>query len=812
MNNQRRALLVIYVLSIAISTILFSIYMSKNVHGTEYTSYTKSSATNEGVYFVENMEEYALLYRMNNNGRVLDILNTTSIGYNRIHALYVDNGNLYILASKPVLVEGDADTSINYYKIFELDSDLKTKRETRPYTIEEGYTVSSISIGKSGIYNTLVSYDGSHIKVVSLPADSFYQPDVVDDTLMSTENVMIKNADSGRFFVSAIYENGSLEYRTDKDKELDLFAENTAVSDAISNMKLSPLQEVIMYRTYFAFWIALTIVWLIVVTFIIRILATSNRLFYSFILMEVILAIVIGCSIYYVSNQYNAARSQEHTRFGIISLQGLAPDTGLTTSVNYAAEGYFDSDTYKHIQSKMADFVTRNGNSSVFYDAFIVRLSDGMVITSASGRNNEGAVYLFGNAASKVIDTLYSGSAMYSAEDTILSGQKCKVIGIVDTDFSSGYALMGVINDVNISSRFNTGNIMYIVFFIFVFAVGSAILTAIYYFQARDLKHLEDALKETALGRSLPERPITVGADLKNMWDSLTEVNKRVQLINYTKIKVLEAYYRFAPKNLEFALGKESIIDVKNSSKVNLSGSLLNIRTARAGEDIKEFEKMPGIESMIEKVELRQKKNDCVVVGNNSELSVIQILFLESGKGMVDFAADLIHDSNAEGKGFNSGFIFYDDFEFGIVGNSGLAFTYTMSGRSREFRKFGTFFQKLRLGLVITEYIKLRDFSEKSVRYIGYIVIPGSADKINLYEVMDACRQRERQAKLHTMRQFERAFEMYEQKDFYLARNLFSDLLKESPEDELARWYLFESEKYLNEGVENEATFGALHM
>ncbi|MCR5101269.1 MAG: hypothetical protein K6B41_07920, partial [Butyrivibrio sp.] len=70
MNNQRRALLIIYILSIAISAILFSTFMSMQVHDTEYTSYTKAVSTSEGIFFAENMEDYALLYRMNNNGNV----------------------------------------------------------------------------------------------------------------------------------------------------------------------------------------------------------------------------------------------------------------------------------------------------------------------------------------------------------------------------------------------------------------------------------------------------------------------------------------------------------------------------------------------------------------------------------------------------------------------------------------------------------------------------------------------------------------------------------------------------------------------
>ncbi len=812
MKNQRRALLIIYILSIAVSTILFSFFMKNNVHDTEYTSYTKSVITSEGIYFSENMEDYALIYRMDTSGRVLDVFNTSGIDRERIHALYVYDGNLYACVSKTVVLEDSDNETVKNFSVVEFDKNLKSKRITNSYVLEDGYIVSGLSVSKSDVCTTVISSDGKQIKVLSLPADTFHSLDTSKDVLSVTESVMIKNAPQGRFFVSAIYDSGNLEYRTDEDEPLEYFAENSTISAAVSNMKLSAIQEVVMYRSYFLFWITLTIVWLIVVTFIYRTLATANRFFYSFILMELILAIVIGCSIYYVTTQYSVVRAEEHTRFGIISLQGLAPDTGITTNVDYGAEDFYNSDLYKNIQSRMAEFVERNGNSSIFYDVLVVRLVDGKVVVSASGRNNEGSVYLFGNAVSDVINTLYSGESMYAQSGMVLGGQKCRVIGISDSNFIANYALIGIINDTSVSSRFTSDNIKYIILFVFLFALGSALLTAIYYISSRDFKALENALKDSALGRTLPERPVTVGSDIKNMWDSLVEIDKRVDLINYTKIKVLEAYYRFAPKNIEFALGKETIIDVKNDSKTEISASLLTIRTARAEGEGDSRSELPGIESMIEKLESRQNQNDSIIIGNDPELAEVQMLFLNSQKGMVDFAAELIHDSNIEHKGYNSGFIFYDDFEFGVVGNSGLAFTYVLSDKNRDISQFGSFFQKLHLGLVITEYVKLRDYADKSVRYIGFIILTGKTERINLYEVMDACSQGERQAKLHTMRLFEKGFEMYEQKDFYLARNMFSDLLKESPTDELARWYLFESEKYLNEGVEDETTFGALHI
>jgi hypothetical protein len=44
--------------------------------------------------------------------------------------------------------------------------------------------------------------------------------------------------------------------------------------------------------------------------------------------------------------------------------------------------------------------------------------------------------------------------------------------------------------------------------------------------------------------------------------------------------------------------------------------------------------------------------------------------------------------------------------------------------------------------------------------------------------------------------------------DFYLARNSFSEVLKENPDDKIARWYLFNCEHNLNNAGENEIVYG----
>ncbi len=52
---------------------------------------------------------------------------------------------------------------------------------------------------------------------------------------------------------------------------------------------------------------------------------------------------------------------------------------------------------------------------------------------------------------------------------------------------------------------------------------------------------------------------------------------------------------------------------------------------------------------------------------------------------------------------------------------------------------------------------------------------------------------------------------MFYEKDFYFARNMFTDILREVPTDAVTKWYLFECERLLNEQASPDFV-GELHV
>jgi hypothetical protein len=155
-------------------------------------------------------------------------------------------------------------------------------------------------------------------------------------------------------------------------------------------------------------------------------------------------------------------------------------------------------------------------------------------------------------------------------------------------------------------------------------------------------------------------------------------------------------------------------------------------------------------------------------------------------------------------------FLFHSNFWFGVTGSNEQALTYIVSDDLKTFEKFGRWFASLSIALVITEDVKEREKTKSKIRYIGYIELSGGRRE-RLYEVLDATEANERLSKLSLAERFENTIELFYKRDYYLARAEFSKMLKQNPEDELCRWYLFECEKYLNSGVRPDDHAGALH-
>jgi hypothetical protein len=339
--------------------------------------------------------------------------------------------------------------------------------------------------------------------------------------------------------------------------------------------------------------------------------------------------------------------------------------------------------------------------------------------------------------------------------------------------------------------------------FAFIFAFGSALIMLVLYIQTRDLRQLEQAMADTALGRIIHDRPKVISRDLKEMWSSIFEINKRVEELQYSKLRILEAYFRFAPKNIEKILSKNSIIEVENGERIDTQGTVAMLSL---GSYLSEPE--PGkLNRALSFIGEYQKEHDSIIVGKTPDMSQMVMLFLNREKECVNFFIQLLNNNFRfrEAEDMNiSVILYYDECKFGILGNEVESATYLYLNSKPVVSKISGFIASMKLGLVISEDIKARENITSPLRFIGFAKGVNNGERVRLYEVLDAYPAAIRMQRISTLKKFEDALAQYYEKDFYLSRTSFSEILKEAPEDQLVKWYVFESDRYLNESVNGD--------
>jgi hypothetical protein len=147
-------------------------------------------------------------------------------------------------------------------------------------------------------------------------------------------------------------------------------------------------------------------------------------------------------------------------------------------------------------------------------------------------------------------------------------------------------------------------------------------------------------------------------------------------------------------------------------------------------------------------------------------------------------------------------------FLYGIAGHEERLFPYLSSSELEFLVGFAPQFDQAGVRVVVTEtYWKQLEDSGFIGRYIGFV----SAGEVNgsykLYEVLDVYPELERDLRRGYDQRFQEALNLFYHDDFYLARNQFSALLRVCPNDGVARWYLFASERLFNREGDEEINY-----
>ncbi|MCR5774430.1 MAG: hypothetical protein K6G42_05040 [Lachnospiraceae bacterium] len=820
MNMRIRVIACLCILSLLLSVLLLSGAMSEVQHNPEYTEYNEGVATNSGVYFAETWNGKGRIYLLNNAGDVLQMTDTGQLEMTRVHRIEVANDKVYAICSLVRSYKGDV---YHINRVAAYSPELTLMAVSDPFLIDIDERISSIDIYNDHVYITTIGRLGEKINIYEIPETDLQEvsgksfgkddqeeekiQDINPSTLGSYGSIFYRESANGRFYSDAYYDGSEAVILTDADVPSGKFAADLRVKNAVDLIHFNVLQNIILYSNFLAWWLGGVIIWFILMVISYIAMRKRNRMVYVYVVTEVGFVIIILTAILFIRYQYLSEQKYQNTRFASLAIGEELKDIPDLNDIDYDAEDYFTSDRYYEILNQLRHFIEIDSDNGVFYDAFIMRLKNGLIVTDAKGYNRERASFVYGSYIYEIRQELLDHNDV-SSRDLKLSGHDMFAVGSGGEDPASAYAMVAVCYNHD-AQRGVWGDFRRVIMiFAITFIIGSFLIFFFYYLISLDLAQFANAIRDVALGRTLVSVPDAPAEDIKGMWNSLSELCKRMEEINYDKYRIFEAYYRFAPKNIETIMGKDSIFDVQNGDSTKVNGTLMLLSSPRRDFGEKKVKSLVNIMSYMSQF---SENEDGILVSQDSSLSMLQFLFLEDEQQAASKATQFIHrnsfDKDADPV---TGFLYTDSFIYGVAGIHSQSLSFLTSVRFKEMEEYARWFEEMEIPLVVTEEIVKREDAGQT-RYIGFIILECDGARIDLYEVVDASPARARQLKLLQREKFEETLSLLYEKQYYLARNQFSEILKEFPEDTLSKWYLFECERYLNGEMDPELN-GRLRM
>ncbi len=798
------------ILSVLLSIIIVSLAAGNMKHDPQYTEFNEGIAATTGYYFVENWNKKGRFYLINRNGDVLRMVNSDGVAKDKIHNIDIANDSVYALYSSVMEYAG---TSFHIYRIACYDPNLNLVSATPDFLIDDDERTTSLNVFGDYFYVTTIGANGETINVYQIEKDELAELDSsnsvpsalgsnkdIEEYLNNLEkpvSIIYRTSNGKSYFSDAYYDGSDVVILLNIDGLSGKFLPDYRVKSAVDAMHFNIGQQVSLYSNYAAWWIGGLLIYFILMFVIYLVLRHRNRSVYIFVLTLTVYLMILSGAFYFVKVHYDASALRQSVRYAILAMRQQLDYMPDLDKFGFDDPDYYEESDYSSFVKNLRTYIDSGQNRSIFKDIFIMRISTGMIVVDADGHEVENASYVFGGVMSDIQDKMEKHSS-FAAQEFYIDSDKLITVALPDDNPASDYCLVTVCYADGTTHNFWGDARKVLIFFLVVFLIGSGLIVILYYLQNMDLKALEHAMRDVALGRLKLKVPDTPAQDLKAMWNSLSEICKRMEEINYEKFRIFEAYYRFAPKNIETIMGRDSIFDVKNGDMVRVKGTLMLLSSKREGFGERKVKSLTNIITYMNQFEDEQEG---ILVSQDSSLSVLQFLFLDEYDRTAARATQFIHRNSSDPDSeFVSGLLYDDAFIYGVAGTKSQSLSFLTSPHSKELEDYASWFSDMKVPLVVTEGVVKRE-DPGQTRYIGFVLLDSDGAKLNLYEVIDAESARLRQLKLSTREKFEETLQLFYSKEYYLARNQFSEILKECPEDNLTRWYLFESERYLNSEI-----------
>lgn len=308
-------------------------------------------------------------------------------------------------------------------------------------------------------------------------------------------------------------------------------------------------------------------------------------------------------------------------------------------------------------------------------------------------------------------------------------------------------------------------------------------------------------------GGNVTAEEVSPGRDeLCRMDRSVQELCMSLAIRNYEIQCMIQSYSRFVPQRLAELLDRASVAEVDPGDNRRIQGSVGLFSIGNRGEARGVLGDTDYVGFLTESFgmfyDCVTAKGGCVLSGG-LRLQAMEALFPGAAAEGVYAGLDLLGQAKT---GARDGvpaprpvvILHRGSFLYGVAGRDERLFPYISSAELEFLAGLSDQFHQLGVRMVATEayWKQLEGFSG---RYIGFVSGREQGSAYKLYELLDAYPELERSLRQSYDSRFQEALNLFYHKDFYLARNVFSNLLRVCPEDSVARWYLFACERFFHQ-------------
>ena len=316
---------------------------------------------------------------------------------------------------------------------------------------------------------------------------------------------------------------------------------------------------------------------------------------------------------------------------------------------------------------------------------------------------------------------------------------------------------------------------------------------------------LTKQMRDVSDGKLAANEIIGRNDELGQLHDAMQEMCAGLSIRDYEVNSIIRSYKRFIPTGLHQLLDRASVMEVSFSDSNSLTGcvslySVNNREAARSAMNDDAFVDFVSdcFSSLYDQVTAHRGQ----MLANGFDLNSIPVYYPIKPIDALNAGLGLIGETERKGSDISPDYfqmLHHTTFMYGIAGVEDRVFPFFSSGEIEFLNDYSDKFHALGVPMVATDaYMKHTDGLHGRSRYIGFVNSADGKYSYKLYEMLDAYSDVERARRVRYDQQFQDAIRLFYSSDFYLARNQFSTLLKNCPNDGIARWYLFACEQAFN--------------